>query len=152
MRAKFKNEDEDEMTEILRRAVRASESSGAGLQQGLAKAAAELGISDEALRAAEASYRRDKERSRMLAEYREESTKVFRLHLLIYCIVNVALVGFNLMTFSEDHEIWFPYALLGWGIGLAINAVVAYRRVDWKDEEFQKWLAKRKDAGEDATP
>lgn len=129
--------------------MRVSESTGDDMHRRLAAAAEELGISEEALRSAELSYRRDKERSEKLAEYRDEMTKAFRLHLVIYAIVNVALVGINMLTMREDPEIWFPYSIVGWGIGILINAYVAYRRVDWNDAEFQKWLAKRADAGPD---
>ena len=47
------------------------------------------------------------------------------------------------MTFGDDHEIWFPYVLLSWGVVLAIHAFVVGRKPDWNDEEFQKLRRKR---------
>jgi hypothetical protein len=151
MRAKFKNDDDDVVTEILRRAINKSESTGDDLQRRLSAAAEELGISEEALRLAETEYRMEKSRSEKLAKYRQESVGAFRFHLMIYCIVNFALVGINLLTYRDDHEIWFPYGFLGWGIGIMIHAAVTFRRVDWDSEEFQRWLAKRDVADADQT-
>jgi len=144
MRIKHEHEDEDPVVEILRRAVAHAESTGDNLQQRLTAAAEELGIPPEALRLAEESYRRDRRRSELLAKFRKENGQSFRLHLAVYAIVNAALVGINMLTLHDDPEIWFPYALLGWGIGLAIHAFLAFRRPDWDNPEFQDWLAKRK--------
>jgi hypothetical protein len=49
----------------------------------------------------------------------------FRLHLIIYVAVNVLLLVVNLLT-SPD-KLWFYWPLLGWGIGLAGHAFLAYR-------------------------
>jgi len=152
MRTKHEHDDEDPAVEILRRALAQSESAGDSLHQRLSAAAEELGISPEALRSAEASYRRDKRRSDLLARFRKENKQALHLHAMIYVIVNACLVGLNLLTWHEDRQIWFPYALLGWGIGLLIHAAVAFRRADWDSEEFQDWLSKRKAENPDDAP
>jgi hypothetical protein len=51
--------------------------------------------------------------------------KGFRLHLIIYAVVNALLIVVNLMTTPD--KLWFYWPLLGWGIGLAGHAFGVYR-------------------------
>lgn len=135
--------DDGELSEILRLAVRKQEATPGDLRKRLLDVADELGISHAAVAEAEKEYRQTAMRKRELALFRKESLNALKIHGGVYAIVNLALFGLNLMTLHEDHEIWFPYILLMWGIGLAIHAMVSVRRVDWDDEEFQKWRMKR---------
>jgi len=145
--------DDDELSEILRLAVRKQESASGDLRRRLLDVADELGISHEAIAEAEAEYRQKVSRQNELALYKKENRNGFRIHSGVYVIVNIFLVGLNLITWQEDKEIWFPYGLLGWGIGLAIHAFVTLRKVDWQDEEFQKWRRKRAtEMGADVSP
>lgn len=136
-------DEDDEMSEILRLAIRKQEGSTGDLQQRLLDAADELGIPHSTIVEAEKEYRLSEFRRKEMAQYRKENRNGLRIHLGVYAIINVFLVLINLITLQEDKEIWFPYAILGWGIGVAIHAFVACRTVDWDDEEFQKWRAKR---------
>jgi hypothetical protein len=49
----------------------------------------------------------------------------FRIHLIIYAVVNVLLIVVNLAT-SPD-KLWFYWPLIGWGIGLAAHGFGVYR-------------------------
>ena len=44
-------------------------------------------------------------------------------HAMIYVIVNAALFAIDYLTTGGK---WFYYPLIGWGIGLLINAVVVF--------------------------
>src|SRR5471030_1698517 len=135
--------DDDELSEILRLAVRKQESTTDDLRKRLLDVADELGISHTAIAEAEKEYRQTTGRKRELELYKKESRNALWIHSGVYGIVNLAMAGLNLMTYHEDHEIWFPYVLLMWGIGLAIHALVSVRKIDWDDEEFTKWRMKR---------
>lgn len=49
----------------------------------------------------------------------------FRKHAVTFAAVNTGLVALNLMT--DPHQLWFQWPLLGWGIGLAAQALSVYR-------------------------
>ena len=49
------------------------------------------------------------------------------VHLFVYLAVNALLIGINLTT-SPDN-LWLIWPLLGWGLGLAGHAWLAYRAV-----------------------
>lgn len=44
---------------------------------------------------------------------------VFLVHFIVYIVVNIILILLNLL-FSPS-VIWFPYPLIGWGLGLAAH-------------------------------
>lgn len=56
----------------------------------------------------------------MVAKLRVEEIKAFYVHAGIFVGVNAALFFINWMT--HDDGWWAQWALLGWGIGLAIHA------------------------------
>jgi len=55
------------------------------------------------------------------------------VHLFVYLAVNALLIGVNLTT-SPDN-LWFFWPLLGWGLGLAAHAFLAYRAVTLRTVE-----------------
>ncbi len=57
----------------------------------------------------------------------DERIRGVAVHLFVYLAVNALLIGINL-TYSPDN-LWFIWPLLGWGIGLAGHAWLAYRAV-----------------------
>ena len=61
------------------------------------------------------------------AAARVEARLAFYRHAMIYAVVNVLLAGLNLL--KNPHHIWFPWVILGWGIGLFAHAlnVFSYR-------------------------
>jgi hypothetical protein len=56
------------------------------------------------------------------------------LHATVYVVVNVLLITINLSTGTG--RLWFPWPLLGWGIGLLAHATAAFslagRRREWR--------------------
>ncbi len=50
--------------------------------------------------------------------------KKFRKHLISYAVINVFLVAINLLTSPE--YLWAIWPILGWGVGLIMNAVSVY--------------------------
>ncbi len=148
MRETFHEDEDDAMMEILRRAVNKSDTSSQGLQQRLFAAADEMGISRDAVLAAEYEYRRDQVLQDKLRQYDAERRKGFQIHLVSYASVNVFMAALNVMTYHEDNEIWFPYILLSWGIGIAIHAFLSLRKADPNDIEFKKWLIEHSTTGE----
>jgi hypothetical protein len=52
----------------------------------------------------------------------------FRLHAALYAAVNVALAVVNLTLFPK--VLFFPWPLVGWGIGLAMHYLLGVRWAD----------------------
>ena len=46
----------------------------------------------------------------------------FLIHLLVYIIVICGLAALN-MTTNPNH-LWFPWVLIGWGLGLAAHNIL----------------------------
>jgi hypothetical protein len=58
-----------------------------------------------------------------------------RKHAVTYVAVNTGFVALNLLT--DPHELWFQWPLIGWGIGLAAQALSVYRlRHEGRREEI----------------
>ena len=55
------------------------------------------------------------------------------VHLFLYLAVNAFLIGVNLTKSPES--LWFIWPLLGWGLGLAAHAFLAYRAVSLRTVE-----------------
>ena len=60
------------------------------------------------------------------AKKRVKKLRGFYEHLFVYLVVNTGLFLLNILT-SPGHY-WFIWPLLGWGIGLAMNAVAVFGR------------------------
>jgi hypothetical protein len=58
------------------------------------------------------------------AKQRVEELKGFYAHLVVYAIINTGLLLINLAT--EGSSWWFYWPLVGWGVGLAIHAVMVF--------------------------
>ncbi len=50
----------------------------------------------------------------------------FFIHLFVYLAVNALLIVVNLLY--DPGYYWFLFPLLGWGVGLAFHAFVAFRK------------------------
>ncbi|MDP3852910.1 2TM domain-containing protein [Phenylobacterium sp.] len=82
------------------------------------------------------------QRLRRIAERRADAKLGFRTHLLVYVIVNAGLVAINLMT-NPDGYLWFPWAMLGWGLGLVAHGVSVYAYVgDHRERMIEEELAR----------
>jgi hypothetical protein len=67
----------------------------------------------------------------------------FYIHLSVYVAVNIGLVAVNLLTTPKI--LWFQWPLLGWGIGLAVHAVLAFGRAPgaiakWEDRKLREFM------------
>ena len=109
--------------------------------------ASELGISPETLAEAErvwAERRRslvDKElESRDRAEFRRMKFAEMVQHFGIYVIVNIFLVWMDL---RDGRMSWVMWPIAGWGIGVAIHALVTFVHGPDEEKEFQKWRKRR---------
>lgn len=76
----------------------------------------------------------------------------FKIHLVIYVIVNAFLAGiyfvtragFGGATFEPGADFYWPiWPLMGWGVGLAIHGFVVYAGgLNWERQEEQRLRAK----------
>lgn len=61
----------------------------------------------------------------------------FRAHLLVYVLVNAFLVAIWAMT--NLHGFFWPvFPIVGWGIGVVMNAWDAYRRDDFDEGRIRR--------------
>ena len=87
------------------------------------------------------------------ARYEEARKRVseirdFYQHLITYVIINAALVGINLMT--SPHYLWFLWALLGWGIGVALHALTTFGGLwgkAWEERKIKEIMGKDRGSG-----
>lgn len=82
------------------------------------------------------------ERRRELAIRRIKARHDFRVHLVIYIVVNAALVVFWYLTSQsangEPSFFWPVLPIIGWGIGLAIHAYVTYFPPSLTEDDIQR--------------
>jgi serine/threonine-protein kinase len=116
--------------------------------------AAEVGVDVESLREASRALRvRGEEAGTALANtakrdaWLRQRRLIFYRHAGIYAIVNAAILVFGLVLLSFTP--WWIWVLpaLGWGVGVAIHALVAFtaNEHDWVEhnEGMQWWLENR---------
>jgi 2TM domain len=85
------------------------------------------------------------EANMIIAKMRIEEIKSLYVHAGIYGIVNVVLILIN--VFAEDGSWWSLWALLGWGIGLAIHAACVFGPVStfmmkWEQRKIAQLMHK----------
>lgn len=74
---------------------------------------------------------------------RVKELKGFYGNLISYCIVIPFLIIINLIT--SPTELWFYWAMLGWGIGLFFHAMNVFAiGKNWEEKEIQKILNREK--------
>ena len=83
------------------------------------------------------------------ARKRVKQKKEFYGHLSVYLAVGTFFMLINFMTYAEEPEIWFPYPLIGWGIGILIHYFSVFGlpgvgplTKEWEERELQKELEK----------
>lgn len=66
-----------------------------------------------------------------------EGRKGFFFHATVYTLVMAGLIILNLVLLAQtdDNFLWFPFPLVGWGIGLSMHYVHGVR---WADREMQR--------------
>ena len=131
MAQRFQHNEDDAIVEILRRALDKTEVSDQTLQQRLFATADEMGVSREAVLAAEEEYRLEQEQRQKLARSRSIQRKAFGAHFCVYVCVNLMLAGINVLTYHDDPELWFLYPLIAWGMAVLLHAMVAFDPFDF---------------------
>ena len=59
----------------------------------------------------------------------------FKIHALVYMLVNLGLLATNIAT-GGGHWHWFPF--LGWGLGLLIHGLVTFSALRGNDATKQR--------------
>lgn len=140
---------EEDVEAVLRLAVRNEGVAGtADLRARLEATAAELGLSREALDAAEAQYRRDleakaQEERRALAwkKHQLDRARSFFSHVASYVAVNAGLFA---MDFLGDGRVsWAFWPLVGWGIGILSDAASTFFPSEETRRKFERREARR---------
>jgi hypothetical protein len=131
--------DDEAVQDILRLAIRKQGAADDVLRARLLSAADELGLSHDSVLAAEREYRVESAKTKELAAFQAHRRRAWLYHLYTYSIINVFLTLINLLSYKDDHEIWFMYPLLGWGIGLAIHLMTILTKPDPNSQEFKVW-------------
>lgn len=99
--------------------------------------AAELTMEDTML--CEAKMTAEEERAIMYVR----DLKGFYSHLIVYCVVIAALVGFNLLR-RPDH-LWVVWPAVGWGIGVLMHGLNVFEvfslfGAKWENRQIKKRL------------
>lgn len=146
-----------EVQEVLGKAIEQQAARQSSTKLGfddLIAIAAEVGVDVESLREASRALRvRGEEAGTALANtakrdaWLRQRRLIFYRHAGIYAIVNAAILVFGLVLLSFTP--WWIWVLpaLGWGVGVAIHALVAFtaNEHDWVEhnEGMQWWLENR---------
>jgi hypothetical protein len=64
----------------------------------------------------------------------------FRAHLLVYFMVNTFLVVIWALT--DSGFFWPVFPIVGWGIGVVMNAWDVYRGEDFSEEEIRREIGR----------
>jgi 2TM domain-containing protein len=71
----------------------------------------------------------------------ENARRGFLFHAAIYAVVQAALITINL-AFAREF-IWFPFPLVGWGIGLTMHYLFGLRWVGPETRKHQAMVEER---------
>jgi hypothetical protein len=90
----------------------------------------------------------EQEDLRKQARKRLEKRRDFTTHVVTYVLVNAMLIG--IWAISGAGYFWPAWVLLGWGVGLALNAWDVFFRRPITDSEIRQEMARGNgDAGVD---
>lgn len=83
------------------------------------------------------------------AKERVDELKKFYKNLVSYIVIIGLLAGLNYYL-DKWRYMWFLWAALGWGIGLAFHAVKAFRLnpmfdKDWEERKIRKYMEEEQD-------
>lgn len=144
---------DEELKEILHRALARQAAQQEGVSHDdLVAAAGAVGIGSRDVEAAIADLGKEKSRtdpSSELAEYRAHKKRKLLKHVGVFALVNAFLVAINLLS---GGPLWFFWPLLGWGLGVALQALpVLFPTLDdpgklelWKKRKARR-AAKQRD-------
>ena len=77
---------------------------------------------------------------RQAAVKRLEAKRGFRVHFMVYLLVNALLVAIWLMNGGE--YFWPVWPMAGWGIGLAVHGWVTYFHQPFSEEDIRREMEK----------
>jgi hypothetical protein len=77
-------------------------------------------------------------RERALARLKKK--RDFRGHLIVYTLVNAFLIVIWAVT--GRHFFWPVFPMVGWGIGVVMNAWDVYRGEDFTEDEVRREMEK----------
>jgi hypothetical protein len=90
------------------------------------------------------------EELRQLAIKQLRKKRDFTTHLLTYVVVNAFLVGIWYFVAGRGY-FWPGWVLLGWGIGLVLNAWDVYGRREITEAEIQREMERQRGPEEPPT-
>lgn len=110
----------------------------------LLEMAQEMGIDPETLDQAKLDWFAEHQDAELRQTFDQKQRQEFKSHLITYVIVNTFLVGLNIAIPGSNP--WSLYPLLGWGMGVMLDAAATFKWIDHDDYEkaFKKWKKKRK--------
>lgn len=79
------------------------------------------------------------------AKERVAELKGFYVHLVVYFVVNLVMVIYNLIVTPE--HLWFIWPLFGWGIGISVHALSVFLKgrlfgKDWEEKKIKEIMEK----------
>jgi hypothetical protein len=86
--------------------------------------------------AIEESSRQDVLRERAIKRLKKR--RDFFGHLLVYALVNAFLVVIWAVTTDADGFFWPIFPIVGWGIGVVMNAWDVYRNDEFDEEQIRR--------------
>ena len=108
---------QDEVNRIIRRALKLKQADTIS-HQDLIETAREIGIDPKILEAAIEQDQREFKKEKIRQARLKQRKTAFYSHLWSYLIIIAVLLLINIFTAGPW---WFQWAVLGWGIGLAIH-------------------------------
>jgi len=70
------------------------------------------------------------------AKKRVEALREFYVQLTVYVVINLLLFTINMLTTPQS--LWFFWPLLGWGIGLALHALLVFGGGHWFGADWEE--------------
>lgn len=114
----------DEVRQILELAIERESASGEGMtRKELVAAGRELGVGSEQIDHAIVALQRRGPLVEELARVEERRMRRLQSHAITFALVNLMLFGINVLVGGPW---WFFWPLLGWGLGLALQAKAAW--------------------------
>ena len=82
----------------------------------------------------------DKYRDALKTVRKEREKRLVVVHLMIYIVVNLAIIVMNLTLYPEMP--WYIFTLVLWGLGLLIHFIAGVLRFDKDHEKFEEEIEK----------
>ncbi|MFS8810883.1 2TM domain-containing protein [Synechococcus sp. R65.1] len=138
-RSRYSQED---VQQILQRAIARQPRLGEFTRSQLEEMAAELGISPQELEEAEREWRAWQQLTNQRREFQRYRRRQFYQLLGRYAIVNSFLVGLDWL--SGGGLSWSLFILMGWGLAVALKGWSTYQTEGERyEKEFRQWQKKR---------